>query len=136
MSKALIVLLCLSLTGCAAPRQSLNTKNRQNLNALSLGMSKDEAIAVMGSEPVKIPGGLYTASVSITNPHKTETIQTGGRTLTLVYYVTELTWDERQVRKEDLTPLVFEYGGLIGWGWEFLEANIDDITRARFLMMR
>lgn len=60
------------------------------------------------------------ARVRLNNPYRTEILQTTGRSLEVVYYVTGLKDSGCTVNDDGLTPLVFENSKLIGWGNEFL----------------
>ena len=60
----------LALESCGT-RRVLKTvmKNRQNLERLAIGMSKDQVIAVMGSKTIK------TMWVDINSPYRVETLK-------------------------------------------------------------
>jgi hypothetical protein len=118
-----VILLC----GCATlAASSLTASNRMHLSRLNLGMSKPEALAIMGTA-----NGVYSCDLSSTkplarirlnSPYRTETVPTRGGNLEIVYYVTNLK-DDCVVTDESLTPLVFENSKLIGWGNDFLAEN-------------
>ena len=118
MKKALALLLCLGLFGCAS-MDAIRTTNRENLNKLSIGMTKSEVLSLMGTETIK------TMVQTITNPYKTEILQgKNGKTLEVLYYYTEIKRTDDIITDDSLTPLVFDNGKLIGWGWSFLQDNV------------
>ena len=131
MKKFLIVLMCLGMVGCAYTTMSKATApNRKNLLKLSIGISKEEAINIMGIETFVtgrqgvIRGVDDLPPVTINNPYRSEILQGKSKTLEVVYYVTDVKKDDNAITDDELTPLVFDNGKLIGWGWAFLEENI------------
>ena len=114
--------------------------NRQNLLYVSLGMRRDQVLALMGqgsytvyqSKPVIVTVQdselrdtyltFRRGFSSIRNPHKSETvfIKERGRAYVIDYYITGCAEDGIEVSEKELTPLVFDNNMLIGWGWEFL----------------
>jgi len=64
--------------------------------------------------------------VQLANPWKSEAfvIEDGTPTV-ILYYVTDgLVW-KRSDDRRNLTPVVLESGSVVGWGWSFLERNLD-----------
>ncbi len=119
MRKCLFILLCLGIVGCAS-MDAIRTSNRENLMELSIGMSKQEVLQIMGTKTIK------TMVQTINNPYRSE-ILTGkdGKTLEVLYYYTEIRRTDDIITDDSLTPLVFDNGKLIGWGWSFLTDNIQ-----------
>ena len=85
------------------------------MNKLEIGMSKEQVLSVMGEK--------YAADIS-----------SGDNAFEVLYYPTSIGDDVRKTTDSEmrLTPLVFDEGILIGWGWEFFDTNIDKY-RNRFL---
>lgn len=125
----LLLVTAALLSGCATMTVSkLTADNRMNLVHLSRGMSKAKALAIMGSR-VSVYNCDWVVSniplkVTINNPYRTEMIETSGRTLEVVYYVTSINNDKCIIEEAGLTPLVFEDARLIGWGKDFLSSLI------------
>ena len=118
MKNLLIILICLGLVGCAVlSRQQIRYENRKNLLKLSVGMTKEEVFNVMG---VGQPNPL-DVTVMVHNPYKSETLRAGDKIFEVIYYYTDLKKDEGIITDDELTPLIFDEGKLIGWGWRFLE---------------
>jgi len=120
-----LLVVAVFLNGCATMAVSnLVANNSMNLVHLSRGMSKAKVLSIMGSKisvyncdqaALKIP-----PKVTISNPYRTEMIETSGRTLEIIYYVTSLNNNNCVIEEDELTPLVFEDARLIGWGKNFL----------------
>ena len=68
----LLLLLLLFLAGCSSlslePSDTLRTQNKANTQKLSVDMSKEVVMEIMGAEPAK---GLF---MWIDNPYRTETL--------------------------------------------------------------
>ncbi len=114
MKKLLIVLLCLGLAGCALGQTISRASVRSNLNKLDIGMSKAETLGIMGKS------------------YKTETLQGKDKVFLVLYYVSDTRGGvidfisgDANIADDELTPLVFDEGKLIGWGWSFLKDNVQ-----------
>jgi hypothetical protein len=124
--------LVVLLSGCYSlgNLDTLRTHNRQNLMKLHIGITKEEALSIMGTE--KATDTYYTQAVTATNPYKSEILQGKDKTLEVIYYYTEMKRASFEglsgmtgIADDELTPLVFDNGKLIGWGWSFLNDNIQ-----------
>ncbi|MDD5409731.1 MAG: DUF3192 domain-containing protein [Candidatus Omnitrophica bacterium] len=124
----------LFLCGCATVKvSSMTADNRMNLSHLSPGMSRSEALSVMGTGNCVYNCDMASTKPSINvrlnNPYRTETIQTTGKTLEVIYYITDLKNSNCVVDDDGLTPLVFENSRLIGWGNNFLLEAAPEIQK-------
>ncbi|MFZ2655934.1 MAG: DUF3192 domain-containing protein [Victivallales bacterium] len=72
-------------------------RNRDNIEKLKKGMTKDEVTAVMG-EPVK--GEKYCLP-------------------DVFFYYTDCEWHDGNITHDECTPIVFEKDKVIGWGRDF-----------------
>jgi len=123
MKKAFfLVLIILFLCGCVSVNQTrMATVARDNngkLARLSAGMTKDQAMAAMGTDTVRARCCFWT--VKINNPYKTEILEGQGLKFEVLYYYANVQDWDCGVDESDLTPLVFQDGKLIGWGESFL----------------
>jgi len=118
MRKILILLLCLGLFGCMTLAQ-FRLENRQNLLKLSIGMTKQEVLDIMGDKTAR--DGIITAN----NPYRSEILQGKDKTFEVFYYYTNIKSLDSAITDDELIPLVFDKGELIGWGWSYLETNIQ-----------
>ena len=130
--KKLIYLLALSMlvSGCATLVASTMSQatflNRQNLLKLNIGMTKAEAITTMGTKPIIVySGGVFGTQVQINNPYRSEILSGEKKNLEVIYYATDVKADENYITDDELTPLVFSDGKLIGWGQSLLQDNVQ-----------
>lgn len=135
MKKILTLVLCLGLVGCSTVSQVV-APTRENLLKLSIGMTKEEALNTMGrgtatgytygtAMNVLSFGANAGYNVKITNPYRSEILQGKDRTFEVIYYVTDVKKDDNAITDDELTPLVFDNGKLIGWGQSFLQDNVQ-----------
>lgn len=115
MKKILALLLCLALVGCAT-LSKIRATNRERLNKISIGMTKQEVLDIMGTKTITA-----RSSEVINNPYKTETLRSEDKVFEVLYYYTEIKRSDGAITDDELTPLVFDEGKLIGWGWSFFE---------------
>lgn len=127
-----LLVMAMFLAGCATLTVSkLTAKNRMSLVHLSAGMSKQEVLAIMGTGI-----SAYTCEdavskacreVTINNPYRTEMTESSGKASEVYYYLTDLKNKNCEVEEDELTPLAFENGKLIGWGKNFHPAQPVDV---------
>ncbi|MFC1704294.1 DUF3192 domain-containing protein [Candidatus Omnitrophota bacterium] len=132
MRTLFIFLLCTALVGCASSLEVRKT-NKDSLTGLGIGMKKQKALEIMGTKTIWVcpppPWTLETAGASladchnIDNPYRTEVVQGNDRTYEVLYYFTDDNGSEG-ITDDELTPLVFHKGFLMGWGWAYLNENI------------
>jgi len=137
MKKFLFLLLCCGLAGCAGTSiyQKTASENRASLAKLSIGMTKDEVLKVMGTS--SRTGNFFEGHAVIENPYKSETVQGGNETFEVFYYLTDPYedrggWFKTDMTYDELTPLLFRNGLLAGWGDDFLRKNIPDYELFKF----
>lgn len=122
MRKAMLVLLFLGITGCATLDSVRNT-NRENMMRLSVGMTKQEALNIMGTKTVTTFADIGVVDKRISNPYRSEILQGKDKTFEVLYYYTDVKKNDGAITDDELTPLVFDNGKLIGWGWSSLQDN-------------
>ena len=126
----IIVLLAVLVSACATMYDA-TAWNRLNLLYVSLGMTREQVLALMGEgacavyEPKPLTVQCKDPELrdtylmfqrgfsSFENPQKTETQYIRGRPYIIDYYVTGCDADANEVRDTDLTPLVFDNNKLI-----------------------
>jgi len=123
---ALIIFLSLLLTGCATgpvynPSQ-ITTRveisfNESGLKAVQDGMTLDQVHHVMGHELLI---GYESQSsgykpLTVPNPYKTEGLKNTG--YLIEYYIQAIRQPDGIVSDDELMPLIFKNGKLIGRGW-------------------
>ncbi|MBN1794873.1 MAG: DUF3192 domain-containing protein [Candidatus Omnitrophica bacterium] len=118
MRTCFIIVLCISLVGCATMHM-LGAENRQSIANLSKGMDKEQVIDYMGETYI------WDMGVQINNPYRIEMLQGTSKNFEVFYYYTGIKRADFEITNEELTPLVFENGKLSGWGWAFLNEVIS-----------
>jgi len=109
--RSLVLVVSLTvLSGCSGLSQ-VRADNREKLNDLSAGMSKQEVLDTMGTERIEAQGSV------ITNPYRTEMHRSHGHTIELLLYYTDIQKQDGAITDNELTPLVVIDGELDGWGW-------------------
>lgn len=103
MLKKLSLLL---LTGCMANdglrTMSMSQDNIWNLTRLCIGMDESEVLQIMHY------------------PYKKQKLECGGSIYNIWFYVTRPSGlDQSRLVRQNLTPLAFEDGVLLGWGYEY-----------------
>lgn len=84
---------------------AITAKNNKNLRRLKTGMSKEEALIIMGMKTNRI-----------------EIMEAKGKNLEVLYYCTEAIRNVL-IDDDELTPLLFEDGKLMGWGRSYLNGR-------------
>lgn len=131
MMKKIFVTVCvfILISGCAKrqglsiPSEDINQekaqqlrefmeKNQNMISTLTLGMTKQEVLRALGSEQLTID------SLTITNPYRSQYIKDNKE---VIFYYTQVKKKDKKVGDDELTPLIFENGILIGIGNECLE---------------
>jgi len=120
---ALVLTLGVILGGCTTCDE-IRSKTRERLLQLSAGMTKEEVLDITGRRRICCTTTGATTK-TINNPYSSEILVGKGKTLEVLYYYTDRKHAGFAVRDEDLTPVVFEDDRLIGWGWNFLNEQIE-----------
>jgi len=129
-------LLLFSFPLWAENMKSVRENNKENLKKLKPGMSIREVLTVMGTEtrgssfPIveevgetitDIGFSFLTSSQTVRNPYRTQVLQHGRNTTEVFYYYTNVTKKDGEITDDELTPVVFENGVLVGWGNDFVK---------------
>lgn len=114
---AAAVAFAAALSACAndsAPQgqtlADMVASNQAKLGQLSVGMSKAQVIAIMGSETAQTRDGV------VNNPWTIETSSSGKATCEILFYLTRKNQPFTPVRKSLTTPVVIKNDRVIGWG--------------------
>jgi hypothetical protein len=121
-----MILLVLNLTGCATavvynPMQVASQQeillNEKGLKTVQDGMTLNQVHEIMGDQ-LLVGYQFKTADykpLTIPNPYRTEEIQDKG--YRIEYYIQAIRQPDGIVSDNELIPLVFQGGKLIGRGW-------------------
>ena len=122
--------------------ETVRSHNREQLNKLTVGMTKAEVLETMGTDSVQtykksaLPSNKGSKKISdemravyraerINNPFRTETSHTAdGVSVEILLYYTDTINVDGAITDDELTPIVIEGGVLVGWGWVFLDQNV------------
>lgn len=90
---------------------AIAAENRKKMRSLEVGMSVEDVRQAMGEET------WHASRSDISNPHREDSfpLSSGGRGEVLFYYTENATADGR-IGADELTPVYFEDGALVGWG--------------------
>ena len=96
--------------------------NRGNVQKMRVGMSREEAVAMLGGSEVHKFGNVH-----VQNPWRSEgfRLKEEETTVEILYYLTEHQKRWNKARDDELTPVVLENEILVGWGWSYLRRNLD-----------
>lgn len=128
MKKAVsISLLLMLLIGCRSSLDKVRTYNRKKILKLSIGLTKEQAVKVMGHKK----GGGWYGEPRVNSPYKSQILQTKEKTYEVLYYYTDIESryyiaNPSTISDDELTPLVFENEVLLGWGKDFLKSKVAD----------
>ena len=94
----------------------LAASNQSKLAQLSVGMSKNDAMSVMGTQTSKTPDGV------VNNPWTVETsVGKDGAQYETLYYITRKNQPFTPVRKSLTTAIVIKDGKVVSWGEDALQ---------------
>ena len=131
MRYALIIFSFLILTGCASspvynPIQAQTHPelllNEGGLKEIQEGMTFEQVHKIMGQE--LLIGYAFQSDhykpLTIPNPYRIEKVKDTG--YVIEYYINAIRQADGIVRDDELTPLVFQDGKLIGRGWPLVNS--------------
>lgn len=119
---SMVLLLSIGLHSAHAEKvetvsySTLLSRNLTNLNKLSIGMTKQQAVDLMGTFQSR------TANSVVPNPYMSEPILVSGKTYEVLWYLTRKYPPFTPIKKSQATPVVFKDGKVIGWGDSFLDS--------------
>ena len=111
------MIVAVMLVGCASWPDTLSRENRQKLSQLRLEMTMDEVASLMGTEPIHR---------RVNQPYRTETTRLSDGTSAVIWlYYSDIKARDDAITNDELTPVVFEKGKVVGWGWTYLDQNYN-----------
>ncbi len=119
-----ILVLVFSFSGCATVYNPMQVASQQEFllndsgfKAVQNGMTLDQVHQAMGTALVigyELQGPDYKP-LTIPNPYKTETVK--GTDYVIEYYIESIRQPDGIIHDNQLMPLVFKNGTLVGRGW-------------------
>lgn len=118
MKNLILLFVAVVLVGCVGTDYSaIASGNRILLTKLNIGMSAEDVTKLMGEEPL---------SSDINQPYRTETSPLSNGTNALIwFYYSDIKTSDGAITDDELTPVVFEKGEVVGWGWTYLDSNYN-----------
>ncbi len=118
----LVFLIILFISSCAGTPtlnnpekvsyRTLLSRNRANLNSLSIGMTKSQVRNLMGKYASETRNGY------IPNPYSTEVLTKGDTQYEALYFLTKKYPPFTSIRLSQAIPVVLKNGQVMGWGHE------------------
>lgn len=122
MKKLLALFVTIAILSSCVTMESIRTTNRENLNKLSLGMTKQQALNYMGTTTLKTTDG---SGDIVTNPWRTEILKgKDNESYEILFYYTDTKAADGAITDDELTPIILKENKVIGWGWSFLNDNV------------
>jgi hypothetical protein len=122
-----VTVVVLLLGGCSSSGYYVRryraaiAQNQLALQQLELGMSASAVRATMGSG-----GVIQYKKVHFVDPWRSESFQLNdGTDVLLLFYLTQPARGYSKPQDQDLTPIVLENNGVVGWGWSYIGRNTD-----------
>ena len=106
------------------PKQ-VRTMNKERLNELEIGMSKDEVLIIMGTKRFSIESSPFT----IENPFRIEVQSSDKNIYRILYYYTDLVKADGFITDDELTPVILKNNKLVGWGRDVWD-RLSDINES------
>lgn len=114
--KICLLMAVLLISGCTTISLYRTLKpNRENLQKLSIGMTKEQVLETMGTEP------FIWNNMTIANPFRVSMLRSSDSMYEVFYYVVKVVTDDGIIDENELIPIVLENGKLVGWGWDYLD---------------
>ena len=128
--RSVVFSLLAAVAGCSTlmvdPLEQLRTNNKQSLAKVAPGMTRMQVESVMGHE--RVGGGLpevvfgRVQYLRAKNPMREETVRgADGRDYLVLFYYTDVKQLDDKITDDELTPVVFREGKVVGVGYAFLK---------------
>jgi hypothetical protein len=116
----------LTLGACASGFENVKSENRAKLYLLERGQTREQVLEEMGTEPQEYNKGVFGKSGIVPNPYDQEVHEVGGDKVEIFYYATHITNTDGLITNDELTPLILVDDILVGWGWPYLDAFVEE----------
>jgi hypothetical protein len=97
----------------------IQSTNRSNLNKISIGMTKSDVLNIMGTTTIRSEDGTM-----INSPFRSETTTQNGLNYEIHFFYTDTKKMDGSITDDELTPVVYLDGKVVGYGWSYLKDNI------------
>jgi hypothetical protein len=88
---------------------------------LNIGMTEPEVRTAFMDRVARGELGKDKGMLIVNNPYRTETVFCQEQTAKVLWYYTSVKCDNGRIENDELTPLLFVDGKLVGWGQRFYD---------------
>jgi hypothetical protein len=88
---------------------------------LNIGMAEPEVRAAFVDRVARGELGKDRGQLYVNNPYRTETVYCQEQTAKVLWYYSAVRCDNGQINNDELTPVLFVDGKLVGWGQRFYD---------------
>jgi hypothetical protein len=100
----------------------LRQQNQSTIaSRLNVGMTEPEVRAAFIDRVARAELGKDKGMLYVNNPYKTETIYCQDQTAKVLWYYSTVKCDNGEIGNDELTPILFVDGKVVGWGQRFNE---------------
>lgn len=128
--RPVVLSMVVALAGCSTlivdPLEQMREHNKQSLAKVAPGMTRMEVESVMGH--ARAGGGLpevvfgRVQYLRATNPMREETVRgADGKDYLVLFYYTDVKQLDDRITDDELTPVVFRDGKVVGVGTAYLK---------------
>jgi hypothetical protein len=101
--------------------------NKNNFVRLKNDMSVDQVNEIMGTDKNVQTYYIYVKQKNLlSNPYSQKSIEKGGVDYLIYFYYTDMFQRDGKITEDELTPILFESGRLIGIGWDFCNKRLGE----------
>lgn len=101
--------------------------NKNNLLRLKNDMSVDQVNEIMGTDQNVQTYYIYVKQKNLlSNPYSQKSIEKEGLEYLVYLYYTDMLQQDGEITEDELTPVLFESGKLIGIGWDFCKKRLGE----------
>lgn len=102
-------------------------KNKTNVMRLKNDMTVDQVNEIMGTDKNVQTYYIYAKQENLlSNPHSQEVIEKDGVEYLVYLYYTDMLHQDGEITEDELTPILFESGKIIGIGWDFYKKRLGE----------
>jgi hypothetical protein len=88
---------------------------------LNIGMTEPEVRAAFADRVARGELGKDKGILIVNNPYRSETVYCQDQTAKVLWYYTSVKCDNGRIDNDELTPVLFVDGKLVGWGNRFYD---------------
>lgn len=130
----ILLCCCVVVSGCAVAYEQTQIpgdpdpqiRRFVSTHQLRTGLSPSDVKALLGQDVIigyEMPDtrNKHYKPFVISNPYRAESYTNGNNAYEIEYYLVGINHSDGEVSDDELTPLVYQDGKLIGWGWGYFK---------------